>query len=314
MANFTPYIPEGDGYLPIQVWGKDHWSTLAYLETCTVDRRGIVDNNRMRCNPRLHREFMSTMPGANTGEPNKYPTRLAVGVQNDHDDWSCLEDMVAAGLVKASFRQVRDVVFGSNQACVELTPDGRKIANQLRQFRAQHGNYNGFKPCPLKGTKMSRTISLEDYFNECIDRFGHDRNNWKFVCPSCGHIASVADYKNAGAEKAIGYSCVARWTGATQEAFRKGPGPCNYAGGGLISINPVKVVSADGAVFMFELGPAEPWVKPGDEVAWTETGGREGRTITMKSRAGTVQQVSDFIATVQSGRGKPTAVAEASRD
>jgi hypothetical protein len=146
MSDFTLYIPEGDGYLPISEWGQDHWSTLVYLETCAVDGRGIVNNNRMRCNPRLHREFMSTAPGAYTGEPNKYPTRLANGcIQNDHDDWSCLEDMVAAGLVKAFFLQVEDAAFGNSQAVVEFLPAGRTIANDLRAHRAQHGNYKRFQ-------------------------------------------------------------------------------------------------------------------------------------------------------------------------
>jgi hypothetical protein len=108
---------------------------------------------------------------------------------------------------------------------------------------------------------MSRTVSLEDYFKECIDRFGHDRNNWRFVCPACGHVASVAEYKAVGADDAIGYSCIGRWTGAKRDAFGKGPGPCNYAGGGLIRINPVRVVLEDDAVFMFELARSEPPMK-----------------------------------------------------
>lgn len=143
MSNFTPYIPDGDGYLPMNVWGKDHWSTLLYLETCVVDQQGIVNNNRMRCNPRLHREFMSTMPGAT--QSDEYPTRLADGVQHGHDDWSCLEDMVAAGLLTASWRQQSSRVFGSCEARVELTDAGWRIAQRLRKYRAEHGKYVGFR-------------------------------------------------------------------------------------------------------------------------------------------------------------------------
>lgn len=153
---------------------------------------------------------------------------------------------------------------------------------------------------------MPRTVSLQEYFDECIDRFGPNRDNWKFVCPSCGHVASVADYKAAGAQDAIGFSCIGRWTGATQQAFQEGPGPCNYAGGGLICLNPVRVVSPDGRVPMFELAPAEPWVKYGDRVTWTKTSGR-GRTISMKSYSGTVLEVRDFVALIQVDGQKKTA-------
>jgi len=30
-------------------------------------------------------------------------------------------------------------------------------------------------------------------------RFGKNKLNWRFVCPSCGHIASVQDWRDAGA-------------------------------------------------------------------------------------------------------------------
>jgi predicted RNA-binding Zn-ribbon protein involved in translation (DUF1610 family) len=41
--------------------------------------------------------------------------------------------------------------------------------------------------------------------------FGQDTMQWKFKCPSCGHIASVEDYKKTGApSSAVGFSCVGR--------------------------------------------------------------------------------------------------------
>lgn len=45
-------------------------------------------------------------------------------------------------------------------------------------------------------------------------RFGTDPLEWQFVCPSCGHVASVKDWKTAGApEGAVAFSCVGRYTG-----------------------------------------------------------------------------------------------------
>ena len=81
--------------------------------------------------------------------------------------------------------------------------------------------------------------------------FGPDMNDWRFVCPACGHVASVRDWRETGAGKAVAFSCIGRFLndGPVREAFvggkKKTPGPCNYAGGGLIGLNPVRVICAD---------------------------------------------------------------------
>lgn len=87
-----------------------------------------------------------------------------------------------------------------------------------------------------------------EWLAEAEKRFGKDPMNWKFVCPSCGHVASVADWKAAGAPStAAAFSCVGRWLTKAKDAFTdKGKGPCNYAGGGLFRINPVAVTFPDG--------------------------------------------------------------------
>ena len=73
--------------------------------------------------------------------------------------------------------------------------------------------------------------------------FGSDQFKWAFRCPMCGHVATVQDYKDAGApEGAVAFSCIGRWVGAKRRAFGgKGEGPCDYAGGGLFPMNPVDV-------------------------------------------------------------------------
>lgn len=83
---------------------------------------------------------------------------------------------------------------------------------------------------------------------------------WAFVCPSCGHVQTVADYKAAGApEGGVAFSCIGRYTGATQELGTKQGGPCNYAGGGLFRLNPVGVIFEDTKRDVFE------FAKPKDE-------------------------------------------------
>ncbi len=91
-----------------------------------------------------------------------------------------------------------------------------------------------------------RTMTNAEWNAEGERRFGKDRLLWRFVCPSCGHVASVDDWRKAAApEGAVAFSCVGRYTGATAQMCER-PGPCNYAGGGLIGLNPVTVADMDG--------------------------------------------------------------------
>ena len=93
---------------------------------------------------------------------------------------------------------------------------------------------------------MIESITRKDWIAEGRRRFGDDQRRWRFVCPSCSHVAMPLDWINAGApETAIAFSCVGRWAGANGEAFGKKGRPCNYAGGGLFRLNPVRVVYDD---------------------------------------------------------------------
>lgn len=97
-------------------------------------------------------------------------------------------------------------------------------------------------------------LTYAEWEAEGVRRFGPNKMKWKFVCPACGFIASAEDYKNAGAPSmVVGFSCIGRWLPYAREAFAKGDGPCNYAGGGLFRLNPLEV---DGAHF-FDFAPGE---------------------------------------------------------
>lgn len=80
--------------------------------------------------------------------------------------------------------------------------------------------------------------------------FGFDPLKWRFVCPSCGYVATVQEWKDAGAgEGEVAFSCVGRHTNADDAAtFQRKGGPCQYAGGGLFKLNPVEVTMPDGRV------------------------------------------------------------------
>jgi hypothetical protein len=84
--------------VPIEQWGRDHKSMLLYIEHCCVDCGGNPALERMRCDPDLHPGLAHRASRASRGV--KYPTRLAGGAKlENHDDWSCIEDMEELGLV-----------------------------------------------------------------------------------------------------------------------------------------------------------------------------------------------------------------------
>ena len=145
--NWNKYEPEGNDYVDIGHWGKDHWSTLAYLESRVIDNRGMINNLQMRCNSRLHRHFahVETMLMTDGG---KYPTRLQKGIElEEHDDWSCLEDMVAANLLTAQYREnasYPNEIFGNMEARVKLTELGTQVSGMLRAHKATGGTFSNF--------------------------------------------------------------------------------------------------------------------------------------------------------------------------
>lgn len=96
------------------------------------------------------------------------------------------------------------------------------------------------------------TLTQEQWLAEATKRYGSLGRDFRFRCPACGHVQSGDDFLALGmtpelVTKRLGFSCIGRWMPECREAFAKGPGPCNYAGGGLIRIGPV-LVSLDGKV------------------------------------------------------------------
>lgn len=102
-------------------------------------------------------------------------------------------------------------------------------------------------------------MTVEEWRAEGERLFGPDEMKWRWKCPSCGHVASTADYKAAKLPSSmVGFSCVGRGSEGCAEAFGgPGSGPCNYAGGGLIGLNPVTVIADGKEIQMFEFADAE---------------------------------------------------------
>lgn len=124
-----------DNVIPIARWGRDHWSSLAYVETCLVDGSGEPDPHRMRTDLRLHPLMGHSLSPRGT----EYPTRLCDGgVAHDHDDWSCLDDAEAEGLLT-------NVGTGIHRR-YRLTPRGQEVVLALRAHKASGGSFATFRP------------------------------------------------------------------------------------------------------------------------------------------------------------------------
>lgn len=110
--------------------------------------------------------------------------------------------------------------------------------------------------------KLTRLTHAE-WLAEGARRFGPDPIKWRFVCPSCNHVAAAEDWKAAGASAgAVGFSCLGRFTGDPKKAhdntFMRSGGPCNYTGGGLFRMNPVTITFEDGSTqTAFDFAPTE---------------------------------------------------------
>lgn len=126
-------------HIPMSLWGKDHWSTLAYIETRIVDYKGQPDRSHMRCDPKRHPGLAGHVHAAlspSLGDKN-YPTRLKDGKElHDHDDWDCMEDAEAEGLLKWNGTGMYPVFV--------LTKKGRAICAALRRHKQDGGQFAEF--------------------------------------------------------------------------------------------------------------------------------------------------------------------------
>jgi hypothetical protein len=104
-----------------------------------VDRQAVpgvgkIERSRMRVD--IDRHPLLSHPVRHCMEGCKYPTRLKDSVElEDHDDWDCLDDLEAAGLL-----EIRSLVNG----CVKLTDRGKDVAGKLRSHLAGGGRLAGF--------------------------------------------------------------------------------------------------------------------------------------------------------------------------
>lgn len=113
----------GTTSVPMARWGKDHWTTFAYVETRWVDHRGMLGHDQMRCDRRRHPMFYAakwrTIAFGSDMDGGRYPTRLktetvdadgrwGVAELAGHDDYDCLGDAIREGLIEVTMPRLRE--------------------------------------------------------------------------------------------------------------------------------------------------------------------------------------------------------------
>lgn len=157
-----------DGYVALEKFGKDHWSTLAYAETVMVECKGFqvgFDPRMRQC--RHHYRVMREQcrsPKRPTSAPDhrcmwkpEYATVLNDGsMVEGHDDWHCIQDMINAGLFSLDGKamEVGDCEPG---VVLHLSDLGRDYVNQLREHKARGGSFGTFKAPEPTGTPEMRS-------------------------------------------------------------------------------------------------------------------------------------------------------------
>lgn len=167
-ATTTPVTK--DQYVAPALFGRDHWTTLAYIESVMADCAGfqLGTDPRMRSNRRNYR-VMSEVPRPKRA---KNPTatvhlmtsedgsRLNNGqVVHGHDDWNCVEDFAAVG-----FFDVGPAGLGAGKT-LRFSPLGKAVATRLRQHKQDGGQFEAFALASVpEATAEAMVPPAEEYF------------------------------------------------------------------------------------------------------------------------------------------------------
>lgn len=130
-----------DDYVPVEKWGRDHWSMLAYFRSIEVDRGQflVVADPRMRLGRRHYRVLGAAEPclpmdpkcGSRLNDDTYIPR---------HDDVHCLGDFANAGLLASSGNL--EVEPGD---ALHLSEKGIQLVEALQQHKASGRSFSNFK-------------------------------------------------------------------------------------------------------------------------------------------------------------------------
>lgn len=117
-----------------------------------------------------------------------------------------------------------------------------------------------------------KEIPVKDWLAEGERLFGTDMKQWKWKCPNCGHVQSIADFlelKKLGIIKAetdvgtlVYYSCIGRFDTRIPEkdvgTLSDKKSPCNYTNGGLFCLTNIFIINESGKqIPVFEFAGGE---------------------------------------------------------
>lgn len=142
-------MPHDEGYVPPERWAKDHWRTLAYIETVIVECGGFevgFDPRMRQCrqhfrimNKECPRPKRNDHPRIGIPMDSEHGTLLSDGSRiGGHDDWHCVQDLAASGLIEQRPEEIEP------GAILQLSTRGRVVANALRAYKASGGKYEQF--------------------------------------------------------------------------------------------------------------------------------------------------------------------------
>jgi len=125
----------------IEDFGKDHWSLMGYIG-CRIDSNpvpdarnfGVLDSMNLRDKTRLHWNptYGTRLSGFWTDEGVNVERQLP-----DHDDFDCLDDLEAAGVItRISQTEILKVAF---------TSEGLHIYSALTKHKASGKHYSKFQ-------------------------------------------------------------------------------------------------------------------------------------------------------------------------
>lgn len=121
--------------IPMKHFTKDHWSLLAYVGHCVEDNGGGTGHlalEKLRCNEKSH----PLLAGPYTGRwQDEYTTRIKAGETQGHDDWDCLDDLEAEGLV---------YVVSTIQGWVNILPKGLEVYQEMLRLEQLHKKWADF--------------------------------------------------------------------------------------------------------------------------------------------------------------------------
>jgi len=91
-----------------------------------------------------------------------------------------------------------------------------------------------------------RRITKQQYFDELIEKHGSFKDNWACVCPKCGNVQTIAEFKDHDIDpNNVNYACIGRYV--------EGRG-CDFVIDSLVKNHPLEVIMDDQTIALsFEI-------------------------------------------------------------